>query len=101
MARRRFGQRAHPDVAERDRGMMVLKLDRRGIAMRLIFGDLAPDRAAEPWLAVLHEHAVEEGGDIGRAQQLAVGSEVRPLEDDVVTRSEERSVGKESVSTWR
>src|SRR3546814_19851356 len=53
--------------------------------MRLIFGDLAPDRAAEPWLAVLHEHAVEEGGDIGRAQQLAVGSEVRPLEDDVVT----------------
>src|SRR3546814_7619046 len=85
MARRCFGQRAHPDVAERDRGMMVLKLDRRGIAMRLIFGDLAPDRAAEPWLAVLHEHAVEEGGDIGRAQQLAVGSEVRPLEDDVVT----------------
>src|SRR3546814_15895139 len=65
--------------------MMVLKLDRRGIAMRLIFGDLAPDRAAEPWLAVLHEHAVEEGGDIGRAQQLAVGSEVRPLADDVVT----------------
>src|SRR3546814_20682324 len=53
--------------------------------MRLIFGDLAPDRAAEPWLAVLHEHAVEEGGDIGRAQQLAVGSEVRPPEDDVVT----------------
>src|SRR3546814_7926569 len=53
--------------------------------MRLIFGDLAPDRAAQPGLAVLHEHAVEEGGDIGRAQQLAVGSEMRPFEDDVVT----------------
>src|SRR3546814_13644983 len=44
---------------------MVLKLDRRGIAMRLIFGDLAPHCAAQPWLAVLHEHAVEESGDIG------------------------------------
>src|SRR3546814_3563348 len=64
---------------------MVLKLDRRGIAMRLIFGDLAPHRAAQPWLAVLHEHAVEEGGDIGGTQQLAVGCEMRPLEDDVVT----------------
>src|SRR3546814_8215319 len=52
---------------------MVLKLDRRGIAMRLIFGDLAPHCAAQPWLAVLHEHAVEESGDIGGTQQLAVG----------------------------
>src|SRR3546814_5369411 len=64
---------------------MVLKLDRRGIAMRLIFGDLAPHCAAQPWLAVLHEHAVEESGDIGGTQQLAVGCEMRPLEDDVVT----------------
>src|SRR3546814_11230757 len=63
---------------------MVLKLDRRGTAMRLIFGDLAPHRAAQPWLAVLHEHAVEEGGDIGGPQQPAVGCEVRPPADDVV-----------------
>src|SRR3546814_5801998 len=60
VTRRRGGKRTHPDVAERDRGVMVLKLDRRGIAMRLIFGDLAPHRAAQPWLAVLHEHRSEE-----------------------------------------
>src|SRR3546814_5315246 len=30
-------------------------------------------------------HAVEESGDIGGTQQLAVGCEMRPLEDDVVT----------------
>ena len=81
---RRLGQRTNPDVAERYRRIVILELDRRGVGVRGVTGDLAPDRGAEHRLMVLDEHAVEQCGDVRRAEQAAVGGKAGALEHDVV-----------------
>src|SRR3546814_14807447 len=46
--------------------------------------DWSSDVCSSDLLAVLHQHAVQKGGDVGGTFERAVGGEMRAFEDDVI-----------------
>ena len=72
------GETADPDVAVADRLGVVLQAQRLLGGVRSVFGDLAPDGGAELLLVILHQHAVEEHGEIGGLDQLSILQNAAP-----------------------